>query len=210
MFFKQIRSISSIVAIFVISTQAGAAIQCVNSSGTYGSVTVTVPSASGCTPNAGTFGGIPYALVDSGSCSFGFSPAASATGFYFVGVGQNVGETLSFSLNGTAYPITSSEIDLVSTPPTTPGGLAESGGNLIATGSPGNGRVNFLSAPSGGVTNLTVTQTGGLGGTGIAVCFDDAPVAVSPAPIPTLGEWAMIFMASLMAMFGIRRMRRSK
>lgn len=28
--------------------------------------------------------------------------------------------------------------------------------------------------------------------------------------IPTLGEWAMIFMASLMAMFGIRRIRRSK
>lgn len=35
-----------------------------------------------------------------------------------------------------------------------------------------------------------------------------APAA--PAPIPTLGEWAMIFLASLMAMFGIRRMRRSK
>jgi hypothetical protein len=35
-----------------------------------------------------------------------------------------------------------------------------------------------------------------------------APVA--PAAIPTLGEWAMIFLASLMAMFGIRRMRRSK
>ena len=34
--------------------------------------------------------------------------------------------------------------------------------------------------------------------------------AAGPAPIPTLGEWAMIFMASLMAMFGIRRMRRNK
>ncbi len=32
----------------------------------------------------------------------------------------------------------------------------------------------------------------------------------APAAIPTLGEWAMIFMASMMAMFGIRRMRRSK
>lgn len=30
------------------------------------------------------------------------------------------------------------------------------------------------------------------------------------AAIPTLSEWAMIFMASLMAMFGIRRMRRNK
>lgn len=33
---------------------------------------------------------------------------------------------------------------------------------------------------------------------------------VTPAAIPTLSEWAMIFLASLMAMFGIRRMRRSK
>lgn len=29
-----------------------------------------------------------------------------------------------------------------------------------------------------------------------------------PAPIPTMSEWAMIFMASLMAMIAIRRMRR--
>jgi hypothetical protein len=34
--------------------------------------------------------------------------------------------------------------------------------------------------------------------------------SASANPIPTLGEWAMIFMASLMAMFGMRRMRRSK
>lgn len=31
-----------------------------------------------------------------------------------------------------------------------------------------------------------------------------------PAAIPTLSEWGMIFMASLLAMFGIRRMRSSK
>jgi hypothetical protein len=37
-----------------------------------------------------------------------------------------------------------------------------------------------------------------------------AYVVPTPAAIPTLGEWAMIFMASLMAMFGIRRMRRIK
>ncbi len=36
------------------------------------------------------------------------------------------------------------------------------------------------------------------------------PQCAAPAAIPTLGEWAMIFMASLMAMFGIRRMRRTK
>ena len=34
------------------------------------------------------------------------------------------------------------------------------------------------------------------------------PAVISATQIPTLSEWAMIFMASLMAMFGIRRMRR--
>lgn len=38
----------------------------------------------------------------------------------------------------------------------------------------------------------------------------DPSASASATPIPTLGEWALIFMASLMAMFGIRRMRRSK
>ena len=33
--------------------------------------------------------------------------------------------------------------------------------------------------------------------------------AAAPAAIPTLSEWAMILMASLMGIFGIRRMRRS-
>lgn len=48
------------------------------------------------------------------------------------------------------------------------------------------------------ITNASVTVTSA-----------PAPIA-APAAIPTLSEWAMIFMASLMAMFGIRKMRRSK
>ena len=45
----------------------------------------------------------------------------------------------------------------------------------------------------------------------IAYLASTSQVGASPAqPIPTLTEWAMIFLASLMAMFGIRRMRRNK
>lgn len=57
----------------------------------------------------------------------------------------------------------------------------------------GSGLCYAQSSVSGSATNVVVSDT---------------PPA--PAAIPTLGEWAMIFMASLMAMFGIRRMRRSK
>ena len=35
-----------------------------------------------------------------------------------------------------------------------------------------------------------------------------APAPRAPAPVPTMGEWGMIFLASLMAMFAFRRMRR--
>jgi hypothetical protein len=54
------------------------------------------------------------------------------------------------------------------------------------------------------VTNGTGTASANV--TNVSVSCTDNPVQ----PIPTLGEWAMIFMASLIAMFGIRRMRRSK
>ena len=58
-------------------------------------------------------------------------------------------------------------------------------------------------------TGQTCTLTNGSGTamanvTNVTVTCTNNPTA----PIPTLSEWAMIFMASLMAMFGIRRMRR--
>ena len=73
-----------------------------------------------------------------------------------------------------------------------------SGGAYVVTvGTQPTGQTCTVSSGSGNVsanvTNVSVTCTTNLA-----------------QPIPTLGEWAMIFMASLMAMFGIRRMRRSK
>jgi len=54
------------------------------------------------------------------------------------------------------------------------------------------------------------SPSNGTSGANGSVSFTLSTPVAPPAPIPTLGEWAMIFMASLMAMFGIRRMRRSK
>lgn len=67
-------------------------------------------------------------------------------------------------------------------------GIGECGAGAFGA----NGCINVSSLGSGYVTGSnTVTY-----------------VAATPASIPTLGEWAMIFLASLIAMFGIRRMRR--
>ena len=69
-----------------------------------------------------------------------------------------------------------------------------------------------LNDPSITFNKIRLSASGGTGNefdniTISANYYDPTP---SPASIPTLGDWAMIFMASLMAMFGIRRMRRSK
>lgn len=57
-----------------------------------------------------------------------------------------------------------------------------------------------------GTASVVVTTAGGNNAANTLFTYE-VPVA---APIPTLSEWAMIFLASLMAMFGIRRMRRNK
>lgn len=60
------------------------------------------------------------------------------------------------------------------------------------------------------VGDVCISEIGGIGSS-----FAEAPlaswapvVAAPPTPVPTLSEWAMIIMASLMALFAIRKMRR--
>lgn len=69
-----------------------------------------------------------------------------------------------------------------------------------------------VSVSAGQAFDLVLQKNSGFGNTTLTITnFVFTPsVAPTPAAIPTLGEWAMIFMASLMAMFGIRRMRRNK
>jgi hypothetical protein len=61
-------------------------------------------------------------------------------------------------------------------------------------------------AGSAGSASVLVTTPGGTNAANTLFTY----VVPTPTAIPTLSEWGMIFMASLMAMFGIRRMRRSK
>ncbi len=110
------------------------------------------------------------------------------------------------------------------------------GGAATATGSGITGTVNAGGGLGGEGAAGTTPGDGGYGGVGTAMsCVtgmdgaDGTAVAgapsiansgsaafasltfsapVAPAAIPTLGEWAMILLASLMAMFAIRRMRR--
>jgi hypothetical protein len=201
--FKSKKLYSAILlSLSVLSGHALATDQCYTQAGTFGPTTVTV-TGSNCTLPYGNWDGMVMAGSSGGACTFNFSPPISGTGLYIAIGATDSADTVGFEFNGTPY----SEIDSVSTPPT-----AGSGGPLIATsgliGTTGsgyaNGRVNFQSAPSS-ITSIKLTN---VGYSLWSICSGTPPAA--PAAIPTLGEWAMIFMASLMAMFGIRRMRRNK
>jgi hypothetical protein len=83
------------------------------------------------------------------------------------------------------------------------GGLSGGAGTSSGNGANGAGGQSNAGTCVGGVSTAGASGAGGSGS--VVLTF-----SATPAAIPTLGEWGMIFMASLMAMFGIRRMRRSK
>lgn len=87
----------------------------------------------------------------------------------------------------------------------------------VSSGSPGIAisAATIPDAPTANNVNIflvTCNVTGGLCSS--AASFQAGPVlagltgVVSPVSVPTLSEWAMIIMASLMALFAIRKMRR--
>ncbi|GKS77670.1 IPTL-CTERM sorting domain-containing protein [Acidovorax sp. SUPP950] len=65
-----------------------------------------------------------------------------------------------------------------------------------------------------GVTNTclvsTVTDTSRSTANASPVSFSMAAAAVTASPIPTVSEWGLILMASLLGMFGIARLRRQR
>lgn len=201
------------LSLCLIATQASAAIVCAAKSGTYGAISVTV-SGTNCTPGTlNTSFGIVYAALNTNGsfCEFSFSPAVSGTGLYSGVIGHGPSDELAFTINSTPYAITAAEVDTSTTPPDSPGGLYASGGILLSTQQVGNGRVKYLSAPSSVTTVRISMPAAGSNGSGFNVCFDDG-TSVAPAvatPIPTLSEWAMILMLSLMAMVAAYRLRRN-
>lgn len=58
-------------------------------------------------------------------------------------------------------------------------------------------------------TSVPITDTSRSSASGSTVSYLTTPTAVSsPAPVPTVSEWGLILMASLLGLFGIARLRR--
>lgn len=117
-----------------------------------------------------------------------------------------------------------SQASVAFTPPSSDGGApisvysatcTSSDGGVTGSGSGTSSPISVTGLTNGKTYTCTVKATNSVGdSTASSASATFAPSAPPPTPtpaaIPTLSEWAMIFMASLMAMFGIRRMRRSK
>lgn len=123
--------------------------------------------------------------------SVGFPGAAgiNGTALQQAGTAGGFGSLSSVQYSGTTYSAA--------------GGVGGNEGTSSGNGANGVGGQSNASTCVGGVSTAGASGAGGSGS--VVLTF-----SVIPAAIPTLGEWAMIFMASLMAMFGIRRMRSIK
>ena len=199
-----------IILVGVMSVAAANAAQvCTGVSGTYGSVTLT---RSGTCSDFGAFDGLENTVLISAAntCSFTFSPAVSTAQLTAKLSNVDDFDQVGFNLNGVSYALVPADIDTTSTPPTSAGSLAIIGNQVTSptSGVSGAGTISFTNSSPALATSIDFVKTG-TGGVPAVVCFDDAASFSSPvASVPTLSEWSMIFMASLIAMFGISRMRR--
>lgn len=203
------RTVLVILAGLISGAAANAAQVCTGISGTYGSVTLT---KSGTCSDFGAFDGLQNTSIISSAntCSFAFSPAVSTAQLTAKLSNVDDFDQVGFNLNGASYSLVPADVDTVSTPPTSAGSLAIIGNQVTSptNGVSGAGTISFSNSSPALTTSIDFVKTG-TGGVAAVVCFDDAAiVATSVASVPTLSEWSMIFMASLIAMFGMRMMRR--
>ncbi len=203
----KLRSVGIAGVLMLLGAQgAQAAQQCVGAVGTttYGARTVTVtgPGCSTYAPSAPF--AAPLAIFSGGACEMTFD-APISTASIVAGVDSLDGSVMTASLDGSPYAIQSS--DIISSPIPgagfSPGnGIVISGSGVttdpVGGGSEGSGYFGFRTAAPAAITSLAISQSTGGSGTLLQVCFDDN-AAVAPTAIPTLSEWAMILLASLLA-----------
>jgi hypothetical protein len=199
---------SALLLSVVFAAGANAAEVCTGLSGTYGSVTVTRSGTC-----AGWFDsdGLTSPAIIAGTCTFAFNPAVTTSQLTakITGVTNNTNQ-VGFNVNGAPYTLVGGDVNTTLVPPDAAGNLTIVG-NQVTSPSFGAGTISFTNAAPAATTSIDFVKTG-VGNMLGVVCFDDAPVAATVAAtvssVPTLSEWAMIMMASLMAMFAFTRMRR--
>ena len=218
---KIINKVAVIFAASMLSSMSAFAADCGGAYTTPGTITCTVPA--GVTSlQALVAGGAGGAGANTANATGGMGGQGGACPVTITTVpGQNIsivigsGTNASGANGGDGGQAQISGAGMGSVTLFAGGGMGGIGANGSTPGTGGvggaaNGAASCVagaSGPNGAVSAFGIAQAtnGNSGYVSLTI-----PTPVVPAAIPTLGEWAMIFMASLMAMFGIRRMRRSK
>ena len=204
------------IALAALASSPAFAADCVSGSQTTGSCTVPAGVTSMTISITGGGGGGGGAYFAGGAVGGVGGGGASCTLTAFpVTAGQlltiNVGAQGTDGMNGTALNASGSNGGFGSLSSVQYGGTTYSanggvGGGAGTSGGNGQNGAGGQANANNCVGGVSTAGASGVGGSGSVVLT----FSTTPAAIPTLGEWAMIFMASLMAMFGIRRMRHSK
>lgn len=210
---------NKIALVFVSSlfaTLPAFAADCVSGAQTTGSCTVPAAVTSMSVSVTGAGGGPGGAYFSGGGIGgVGGGGANCTLSSLSVTAGQlltiSVGPQGAAGINGTALQQAGtaggfgalSSVQYSGTTYSAAGGVGGGAGTSSGNGANGAGGQSNAGTCVGGVSTAGASGAGGSGS--VVLTF-----SATPAAIPTLGEWGMIFMASLMAMFGIRRMRRSK
>ena len=182
---------------------------------TSGGVTV---SSTGCSDYSGTlgvFGANESKLLSTGdTCVFNLSTAQPGSKVKIKTDSVDPSVLISISTSSGSYTSSLGDIGLPLTGAVGARSLVVSGSGYSSassgSSSEASGFISLTNSPPSSVTSVSVTQSVGSSGSLIQFCLVDPGVAapVDAQSIPTLGEWAMLFLASLMAMFAINRMRR--
>jgi hypothetical protein len=188
-----------IFAVFLALPTFSFAQVCIGQTGTIGTFAVTASCSNGAQtgPNQARIQNWNH------SCTFSFSPAATRADFSvsIQGLHNAPYEVVSFGFNGGSTPYTLSAAEL-------PTGYVLSGSGAstnTSAAADATSYFSFANAPTS-VSSITINQAGSGGDFYAGLCM--TPASATAAPIPTLSEWAMIFLASLMGLFAYSRMRR--
>ncbi len=106
---------------------------------------------------------------------------------------------------GAAPHTTANRINAVTLSGASGTGIHNSGCQTIGTGNSGVADTCLVTTTAGGDTSRSTGSN-----SPVSYAAAQPPVSSSPAPIPTVSEWGLILMASMLGFFGIARLRRQR
>jgi hypothetical protein len=156
--------------------------------------------------------------MDGGTMTVTFSQPVNNVGFIIWGLDGNDSAAVTVGSSSTqAAPQTLSQEFVDLCPGRSSGSAPGVVGNLVqGTGGGYFGQIGVRASAAGPYTVMQLAITGSGGGFGLVGVSSPVPIvpseppAAAPTEVPTLSEWGMVILASLMALVGVWVARRKR